>query len=251
MRELARPIGAVLVALLLSAACGQPTPGVTPTQEEAALPSPTAIPLMDWEVAVENGSEAFAAVCEECHSEGGRAWALRAPSLVGVTERHSQAWVRTQILEGGGAMPSYAGKIDAETIQPSGGTQLDELIAYLGSLDGPVTVEAQIGVEPPDPQGAAAGSELFARLCQVCHFEGGRVPGEGLGITPPPPALTNLLEIRHSRQVVKRQILQGGGNMPVYGDQLSEQEAEQLLAYLMSLNFDEEGEQIPMIEDTG
>lgn len=78
----------------------------------------------------------------------------------------------------------------------------------------------------PTPSSGAAPA-LFVAFCEACHPQGGTVPGTG-------PSLRGVAQ-RHSAGFIRAQILNGRGDMPGFGDRLREEEVEQLLAYLQTL----------------
>lgn len=71
---------------------------------------------------------------------------------------------------------------------------------------------------------AAAGREVFGQSCAACHG------GEGQGGTGPKLAGEQAYT---DAELVVRQIREGGGGMPAFADQLSEQELADVSAYVV------------------
>jgi ubiquinol-cytochrome c reductase cytochrome b subunit len=77
---------------------------------------------------------------------------------------------------------------------------------------------------PLERQGALV---LQDKQCRNCHALGGRGGMRG-------PAL-DAIAARMTEDQIIRQVLQGGGNMPAYGNALSPAETRALVAFLMTL----------------
>ena len=77
---------------------------------------------------------------------------------------------------------------------------------------------------PLERQGALV---LQDKQCRNCHSLGGVGGLRG-------PALDTIAARMTEDQLI-RQVLQGGGNMPAYGDQLSPAETRALVSFLMTL----------------
>jgi ubiquinol-cytochrome c reductase cytochrome b subunit len=72
------------------------------------------------------------------------------------------------------------------------------------------------------------GALLFQnKQCRNCHALGGVGGRRG-------PDLSDI-GTRMDEPLLVRQVIQGGGNMPAYGNNLSEQEVRALVSYLVSL----------------
>lgn len=69
---------------------------------------------------------------------------------------------------------------------------------------------------------ATAGAEVFSTVCAVCHGDNG-TGGSGPSLQDPQYA---------DEQLVTDQVENGGGGMPAYGDQLSDQEVADVVAYV-------------------
>jgi ubiquinol-cytochrome c reductase cytochrome b subunit len=73
------------------------------------------------------------------------------------------------------------------------------------------------------------GALIFQnKQCRTCHAIGGEGGNRG-------PDLTTISSRMDEPQLV-RQVIQGGGNMPAYGKNLSQEEVKALVSYLSSLN---------------
>ncbi len=81
------------------------------------------------------------------------------------------------------------------------------------------------GRSPLETQGALV---LQAKQCRNCHALGGEGGRRG-------PALDDVAT-RLTRDQLIRQVLQGGGNMPAYGKNLSPPEMTALVAFLETLH---------------
>jgi ubiquinol-cytochrome c reductase cytochrome b subunit len=81
------------------------------------------------------------------------------------------------------------------------------------------------GRSPLQLRGAA---ELQNKQCRNCHSLGGEGGKRG-------PALDNVATRLTSDQLV-RQVIQGGGNMPAYGKNLSPAEVAALVAFMRTLH---------------
>lgn len=99
----------------------------------------------------------------------------------------------------------------------------------------------------PSPSPTATRSEtgagLFAAFCESCHPQGGHAPGAG-------PSLRGVVH-RHSAGFIRQQIRNGRGDMPGFGDRLSEEEIERLLGYLRTLEGEPTFARTPVPPDPG
>jgi ubiquinol-cytochrome c reductase cytochrome b subunit len=117
------------------------------------------------------------------------------------------------------------------------------LLTYAG-MTGPWSphMEAWAG-QPTKPEFLQArtplelqGSLVFQnKQCRACHAIGGEGGTRG-------PDLTTVGTRLNEPQLV-RQVIQGGGNMPAYGKNLSQDEVKALVTYLSSLNGKRNGPQ--------
>ena len=73
-----------------------------------------------------------------------------------------------------------------------------------------------------DPE---AGAEVFATNCSVCHGDDGHGGGGG-------PDLTTMPKAQNEPEAIE-QVTNGGGGMPAFGEQLSEEEIENVAAFVV------------------
>ncbi|MBI2825444.1 MAG: cytochrome b N-terminal domain-containing protein [Planctomycetia bacterium] len=104
-----------------------------------------------------------------------------------------------------------------------------EMFAWSGT---PIPVHIVERLTPEQLQGAAVFQN---KTCRNCHSLDGQGGKRG-------PDLT-LVATRLSHSELIRQVIQGGGNMPAYGKQLSPAEVEALVSFLGTLR--REGEPLP------
>lgn len=99
-----------------------------------------------------------------------------------------------------------------------------------------------------NPMQITRGHKVFVKNCAICHGQN----GEGVadwrkplanGRYPPPPLDSTAHAWHHSTEELKHFILKGGppgeGRMPEWQDKLSEQEIDDILAWIKSLWSDE------------
>jgi len=96
-----------------------------------------------------------------------------------------------------------------------------DMTAWSGT---PIPERVVQGLAPAQLQGAAVFQNKTCRNCHALDGEGGR---RG-------PDLTSVAT-RLTRDELIRQVIQGGGNMPAYGQQLSPAEVEVLVSFLTTL----------------
>lgn len=90
----------------------------------------------------------------------------------------------------------------------------------------PVPERMVKGLTPGELQGAVVFQNKDCRNCHALDGEGGK---RG-------PDLTYVRDRLHTRGELIRQVVQGGGNMPAYGKQLSPAEVETLVSFLETLH---------------
>jgi ubiquinol-cytochrome c reductase cytochrome b subunit len=88
----------------------------------------------------------------------------------------------------------------------------------------PVKPEFLKGRSPLELQGALL---VQSKQCRNCHAIGGEGGHRG-------PDLSDVGSRMNEPELV-RQVIQGGGNMPAYGNNLTQQEVKALVSYLVSL----------------
>jgi ubiquinol-cytochrome c reductase cytochrome c subunit len=119
---------------------------------------------------VAHGRRLFVSGCSSCHGMDARGIPGRAPTLVGAGEQAADFYLRT------GRMPlAQPTDYPARTRPAYPEADIDDLVAYVGSLGGPAIppVHASTG-------SLSRGKELFTTHCAGCHQElaqGGIVTG--------------------------------------------------------------------------
>ncbi|GAB4248068.1 MAG: hypothetical protein Kow00129_08740 [Thermoleophilia bacterium] len=86
------------------------------------------------------------------------------------------------------------------------------------TTEGETTDTTEEGVS----EGAADGRQVYLDTCAVCHSEDG-TGGTGEDLT----------QLSLSEDEVAEQVRNGGGGMPPYGDQLSDEEIEAVSGYVV------------------
>lgn len=194
-----------------------------------------------WWGGPEDPARLFDRACAPCHgADGGGSMG---PPLVANPRLASAEYVVGKVLQGRGGMPAFDGLLTAGQVAAVAG----HVRTSWGNDYGPVAVELvgtvqrqtaavgegqdglENGTEPrrggvgataqpeQQPSGAAfaAGPEIYARHCQVCH--GGRGAG-GIG-----PSLADNPRLSKASYTVSR-IVMGGGGMPAFTFELSSAE---------------------------
>lgn len=180
----------------------------------------------------ENGKGLFGENCAVCHGTDGQGRV--GASLEGwFSGNNPEAFVRTTVRDGvADTMPAFS--------QSKGGAltdqEIDDIAAYImswqervESAPTPVTVPATpipaiAGVEGD----LAAGAQIFARDCQVCHGENGQ-GRVGASLSAPIAAAQPAAFLR---QVISEGIQ--GSPMPAFTGALSEDDIENVVAFVLS-----------------
>ncbi|HEU5430733.1 MAG TPA: CopD family protein, partial [Thermomicrobiales bacterium] len=95
-----------------------------------------------------------------------------------------------------------------------------------------------IALAAPDQAAVTRGNALFETNCAVCHGTGGKGDGPAAAtMTPEPADLTAIHAMAHSDVDLAYWINNGiaVGGMPGFGDQLSDSQVDDLIAYLRSI----------------
>jgi mono/diheme cytochrome c family protein len=180
--------------------------------------------------------------------------AVAPPNLAAGLTRRSDGFLYATIRDGGPVMPSQR-----ERVPPS---ERWDIVNYLRSIaptepradqppasptvsSAPPTEEKQAPATAPQsspgaPGDAARGRAVFEAHCQVCHYADSAEELVGPGLrglfTWPADTLSDGTEHpAHNRDIIRRQIVEGGGSMAPVGARLSEEEIADLLAYLQTL----------------
>lgn len=179
---------------------------------------------LDSQKPIIRGGIAFKAYCATCHGEtadgSGRA-ARMYPGLRTRITKQTEKYYRTVILGGGTAggmsefMPPWADELSDE--------QVNDILAYLQVVTEPVT----------------RGEVVFKTNCVLCHGLKGDGKGRAAKLYNPPPAN---LTASDKNTIYKTMIVTYGGEamgrspvMPVWGEQLSEQQIADVVAYIDTL----------------
>lgn len=167
------------------------------------------------------GGIVFKTYCKLCHGHRGDGIA-RASKLYGGTSLaisdNSSDYFRKIIMEGGEAvgksplMPVWKDELSAE--------QIDDVVTYLSVLKDPLR----------------RGEVVFKTNCILCHGVKGDGKGRASVLYDPPPA--NLIESDKNEDYMRSIITFGGKAMgrsevmPVWGEQISKKEIEDVLYYV-------------------
>ncbi len=170
------------------------------------------------------GSIVFKAYCALCHGERGDGVA-RATKLYGmvnlVIKPNTKEYYNAVVREGGASvgkselMPPWGDELTEE--------QINDVIAYLYGVGDPVQ----------------RGEAVFKTNCILCHGIKGDGTGRAAKLYDPPPA--NLTRSNKNDDYKKMIITYGGKAMgrsefmPVWGEQLSKQEIEDVVQYLRTI----------------
>lgn len=228
-----------LCLLTLLAACSfslaadiTPPPGSevrAPVQTQPPVSS-AAFPLMAPDPGA--GASIYADKCAPCHGSTGKGNGPQAgqlpnqPSPLGSPEFARQAspagWYR--IVTQGNLerfMPPFTSLTDR---------QRWDVVAYAFTLS-------------TSPEQVARGRQIYQENCVACHGVGGKGDGtEAAGLSVPPPDFTNQERMAEKTGMQLYQAIGEGipPDMPVYADQLTEEERWDLVAFLRSLTFSSE-----------
>jgi len=182
------------------------------------------------------GSMVYQSQCSSCHGTDGRGSPPAFPSLIGVTERFSDAAIIELIHSGKGRMPSFA-NVGAERL-----TALLLFLKTQGSLDVAATSrEARSNVAgnavPPNTspsklvdsavgpdRSETVGARLYEKNCAICHGE------DLLGAPSNYPALVGVRERLGDAQILEN-IHNGKGRMPAF-QKLSDADDSAILRFL-------------------
>lgn len=191
------------------------------------------------------GRDSFERYCASCHGVSGAgngsvAAALQRPpaDLTTLTQRSGGSFPREAVrgfiegtgralqAHGTGVMPVWGVAFKAlERSDARAGVRIDNLVAYVESLQG-TRAAARPAVTPPADR-RAAGAELYRTHCAVCHGEGARGNGPMAATMRRPPADLTRYTGRNGgvfpgeqlRRVIDGRDVpsHGPGDMPVWG----------------------------------
>ena len=121
----------------------------------------------------ERGRQLFQTGCASCHGLDARGISGGAPARHGAGAAAADFYLRT------GRMPLDNPRSQPERSEPAyPSDQIDDLIAYLGSLGGP-----PVPAVDPAQESVSDGQRLFAANCAQCHQivgRGGAMPGASI-----------------------------------------------------------------------
>jgi cytochrome c oxidase cbb3-type subunit 3 len=163
------------------------------------------------------GQRLFANNCAMCHgSDAGGARGF--PNLTDNDWLYGGDFdVVLQTLANGrvGAMPVMVGGLDDKAIT--------ELVVYVQSLSG----------QKADPVMAANGKKNYDMLCVACH----QADGSGNQALGAPRLNDNIWLYGGEPETIRKTLTEGrNGNMPTFGDSLSEDKRRLIAAYVLSLS---------------
>ena len=208
---------------------------------------------------VERGKNAYSTYCAVCHGSGGhgdgpsaKKLILPLPNLPATLGTRSDGYLYATIRNGGVLMPPQGYRI------PPG--ERWDLVNYLRSIALPVQNISQatvplVAASPPSTTGgerteegkgekeevsigdAARGKEVFEAQCQICHEANSEemLVGPGLKGLFKRHKLPDGAEHEHAEAAIREQIVNGGGAMPPMGSALSDEQLDDLIAYLQTL----------------
>ena len=238
------PSGAVPDSLLESS-----DPSMTRAQAAILLHNPEAA----TGESVRKGKEVFGTYCLPCHGPGGRGdgpiaskLALRLPDLPAVLGKSTDGYLYATIRDGGVVMPPQGYRIP--------GKERWDVVNFLRSIQENVPAnekaESSTSILPSpkaesraktEVQGdPARGRAVFEANCQLCHYADSEETNIGPGLKGlfhwPPHKLSDGTEHKeHTVAIIRKQITEGGGAMEPVGASFSEQEIDDLIAYLQTL----------------
>jgi mono/diheme cytochrome c family protein len=208
---------------------------------------------------LKRGRQAYLEYCALCHGMEGRgdgpiaeAARVRPTDLTTALGRRTDGYVYATIRNGGAIMPPLGDRLSpserwdvvnylrsisdapAEPPEPSERPHVDK-----GPIAPPLedTGPQLQGYETSDP---SKGRETFEARCAVCHDPTSTTATVGPGLQGlfqwPPHSLSDGTEhVSHTVEIIRKQIVEGGGAMAPMGAALSEEELADLIAYLQTL----------------
>lgn len=118
-----------------------------------------------------------------------------------------------------GAQGGESEELEEEAEEGAEGSQEEEPV---GPSEGAGESKESSGTGGGDP---AAGASVFAENCSVCHGEDGHGGAGGPDLTTMPLAQTE--------EGAVQQVTNGGGGMPPFGEQLSDEEIKNVAAFVV------------------
>lgn len=209
-----------------------------PTEVPTEVPAePTEVPAApayepsatDDPALVDAGSAVFAASCSGCHGADGTGTDRGRP-LLGIAEQQPDRLVHFgSVSNGKGNMPAFSTRLSGE--------EIDAALTYVRLTFLAAEAEPEAGADEGETDEAAAGgidpamievgTAVFAESCSGCHGAAGEGTSRGrplIGISAEQP----------DTAVHVASITDGKGRMPAFGDKLSAEEIEAVVAYVHS-----------------
>jgi cytochrome c553 len=122
--------------------------------------------------------------------------------------------------EGGHVAPLEGGEEEGAEESPESAEEGAEEAEEGGEMEG-----GGVGGEEASGGDPEAGSQVFATNCSVCHGEDGHGGAGG-------PDLTTMPKAQNEPEAIE-QVTNGGGGMPAFGEQLSEEEIKNVAAFVV------------------
>lgn len=191
----------------------------------AAMPIPDLAGDSD---AMQTGQRLFANNCAVCHGSDARG-ARGFPNL------SDDAWlyggepsqIKSSIVNGRrGMMPALGGALGAEPVT--------QVANYVYALN---------GRQPPDPEAAGAGEQVYMTNCMACHGP----EGKGNTAMGAPDLTDGAWLYDGSLEGIREAVVNGRqGNMPAFGESLGPERAHVVAAYVYSLGVREDADNEPV-----
>lgn len=179
--------------------------------------------LMSDEPAMGTGRRLFGQNCAMCHGSDARG-AYGFPNLTDSEWQWGAGHDNIMAAINNGrqaAMPPWAPALGEDGVE--------QVTEYVMLLSGRKVTESL----------ASAGQEKFATFCVACHG----ADGKGNPVLGAPDLTNDIWLYRGDRETITEALEHGrNGNMPAFGDQLSEERRSILAAYVMSLGEGATGE---------
>lgn len=117
-------------------------------------------------------------------------------------------------------------------------------LLFAGMLSGCSDESPAPGERPADAEQLRRGAQIFEQNCAVCHGQNAQGDPnwrerDAQGRFPPPPLNGTAHAWHHPyaqlRDIIERGTAAQGGNMPAWGDKLSDEEIDAVIAWFQSL----------------
>lgn len=150
-------------------------------------------------------------------------------AVLEVSRRRGLSWAVLAVitaLAAGMLVAACGGGDDEETTPPAANGTTEQEEQESGGEEGEGEPEggAAGGIEAAAGN-PGAGSQIFSQNCAVCHGAQGSGAATGPDLQQP--------ELAQEEEAVVSQIVEGGGGMPAFGEQLSDQEIADVAAFVI------------------